>query len=347
MLRLIIYLQVLWFALPAFAQDWATRELCTVTDPKIHQSAFEPDGYAAIQASGALIENGVGKYWRITSPDGAVSHLWGTIHSNDPQLLSLPEEVEQAIKNARIVAIERDFIFKTRAQATEFYSGNRFGNGTASGFTWLNLPTELQMWIRSRFIALGWGSDAVDYLPLSEIVEVLLADPCGDFADGTYPIQDSRIQMLGAMARAEILGLESPDMLREKLTLQDNRVLTEAIIGLYGAYLNPDVTNEDVSTYYALYQQGRLGEWIAWERAYMTNLFSDEIGLRWLNRADAFLLTERNANFVNAALPQLESGGVFIAVGAFHLPGETGLVRMLRDAGYKVTRVTVEGEAPG
>jgi uncharacterized protein YbaP (TraB family) len=131
------------------------------------------------------------------------------------------------------------------------------------------------------------------------------------------------------------------------LTLEDNRLLTEAVIGLFGSYLNPDVTNEDIATYYALYQQGRLGEWMAWERSYMTDVFPDDIGLRWLERANAFLLTERNANFVNAALPELERGGMFIAVGAFHVPGRTGLVRMLRDAGFEVPRIMVTGEAPG
>jgi hypothetical protein len=30
---------------------------------------------------------------------------------------------------------------------------------------------------------------------------------------------------------------------------------------------------------------------------------------------------------------------VFIAVGAAHLPGERGMVRLLRDAGFKVTAV--------
>jgi uncharacterized protein YbaP (TraB family) len=37
------------------------------------------------------------------------------------------------------------------------------------------------------------------------------------------------------------------------------------------------------------------------------------------------------------ALPFLEEGGAFIAVGALHLPGEAGLVELLRAKGYTVT----------
>ena len=39
------------------------------------------------------------------------------------------------------------------------------------------------------------------------------------------------------------------------------------------------------------------------------------------------------------ALPLLEKGNAFIAVGALHLPGAEGLVELFRQSGYKVTPV--------
>ncbi|MEO0360536.1 MAG: TraB/GumN family protein, partial [Pseudomonadota bacterium] len=39
------------------------------------------------------------------------------------------------------------------------------------------------------------------------------------------------------------------------------------------------------------------------------------------------------------AAEELAKGGVFIAVGALHLPTEDGLVELLRADGYEVTRV--------
>ena len=52
-----------------------------------------------------------------------------------------------------------------------------------------------------------------------------------------------------------------------------------------------------------------------------------------------YLLVDRNAKMRTAALPLLEKGNAFIAVGALHLPGPTGLVALLRESGYTVTPV--------
>jgi uncharacterized protein YbaP (TraB family) len=45
-------------------------------------------------------------------------------------------------------------------------------------------------------------------------------------------------------------------------------------------------------------------------------------------------IVERNRRMVSAVLPRLAEGRVFIAVGALHLPGESGLIHSLREAGY-------------
>ena len=51
------------------------------------------------------------------------------------------------------------------------------------------------------------------------------------------------------------------------------------------------------------------------------------------------LLDDRNAVMVERMTPLLKEGNAFIAVGAAHLPGRAGVLQMLVDQGYKVTRV--------
>ena len=45
---------------------------------------------------------------------------------------------------------------------------------------------------------------------------------------------------------------------------------------------------------------------------------------------------ERNLRMLNRALPLLEEGCTFIAVGALHLPGEKGLLALIEAAGFDV-----------
>jgi uncharacterized protein YbaP (TraB family) len=51
------------------------------------------------------------------------------------------------------------------------------------------------------------------------------------------------------------------------------------------------------------------------------------------------LINPRNQVILERALPLIENGNTFIAVGAAHLPGDKGLVELFRKAGYEVTPV--------
>jgi hypothetical protein len=50
-------------------------------------------------------------------------------------------------------------------------------------------------------------------------------------------------------------------------------------------------------------------------------------------------LNRRNRNWIPVISSQVERGATFIAVGAGHLPGEQGVISLLRNAGYTITPV--------
>jgi uncharacterized protein len=53
----------------------------------------------------------------------------------------------------------------------------------------------------------------------------------------------------------------------------------------------------------------------------------------------ARLLDDRNRDWVGKLVPHLERGRAFVAVGALHFAGERGLIELLRERGYILTRV--------
>ena len=50
------------------------------------------------------------------------------------------------------------------------------------------------------------------------------------------------------------------------------------------------------------------------------------------------IIVDRNKVMATRAAPYFNRGHVFMAVGALHLPGDEGLVSLLRQQGYTVTR---------
>jgi uncharacterized protein YbaP (TraB family) len=51
----------------------------------------------------------------------------------------------------------------------------------------------------------------------------------------------------------------------------------------------------------------------------------------------AILIDRRNALMAERIIERMDEGKLFVAVGAAHLPGEQGIVRRLRAAGYRLT----------
>lgn len=59
------------------------------------------------------------------------------------------------------------------------------------------------------------------------------------------------------------------------------------------------------------------------------------LGYAWFDR----LVSGRNRIMVERMDRHLQAGHAFIAVGAAHLPGEQGILRLLELRGFEVTRI--------
>ena len=94
---------------------------------------------------------------------------------------------------------------------------------------------------------------------------------------------------------------------------------------------------EDLNeTLITLYREHRIGE--VWP---LTQALSSDKALARtvIDEFQLRLIDERNIRMRDRALPLLEKGNAFIAVGALHLPGDNGLVALFREAGYTVTPI--------
>ncbi|MBW4981575.1 TraB/GumN family protein [Mameliella sp. CS4] len=334
-------------AAPAVAQDWATRDLCFPPWIEIHDEVFAPEGRAELEARAAAIPNATGRFWRIMAPDGAVSYLWGTMHSSHRSVLDLPDTVRKALTGADQLGLEIDPTFPDRESHDAYMRGDDVyrADGSVTAYRDLELPERFEQHLVTRLGALGWSRDALPELKLGTLAELLLYDPCEDFSAGVLPSQDSYLQTLAHIEGIPVLPLENSDRLSAKLNTPGNEDLARAIIGTYAVYLLPGATPEARASALALYRTGQVGLMMAWDKAQVTAALGNE-GPALYARMTDYLVNERNEDFVNAARDALTRGGVFIGVGNFHLPGENGMIELLRAEGFDVTRVPLPGEAP-
>ena len=330
----------------AGAQDWFTPASCAVTPEDLASAAMAPDVATRITAAAEKVVNARGRLWKITTPEGRVSHLWGTFHSPDPLILDLPPRFRAIIEDARVVALEFDPIPADRAEAKA---------NAATGWMWRSegwadwsfVPPQIMGWVRVRLEAIGWGTGFIDQLTAAGLASLLLSDPCGDYLAGVLPGQDGYIAQLGYLAGAEVTGLQQwPDFGRQ-LNDPARAAEAQAVIVLYASYLGPEEGDrKGRALSFRLYREGRMAELDLWSENWLADLHGSAEAARITARAEGYLLVERNIIFVETALPLIRDGGAVIAVGAGHLAGPTGMVQMLRAEGLQVDRVALPGEAP-
>lgn len=331
---------------PAIAQDWITPEACEVTkavpDPTLLDAADQEE----IRANAAAISNGVGRLWQVTSPQGQVSHLWGTFHSSDRLILDLPPELTALLAEARVLVLEYDPVAASRTVLEErLLQAGTWMAPSDPPYEKTFLDGRVLDWATARVTSVAGDDRALAALTDAGLAMLLLSDPCEDFAAGVFPIQDFRLYLAAYEAGLPVAGLESWDAFLSEMSQSDRQQAARAIAEIYGSYLNPQRFSAGRAGSMALYLQGRTADLMAWNQLYLDHFFGREKAAKLAALANGYLLEDRTRIFLRGLRKPLDQGAALIAVGAFHLPGKTGLISLLRAGGYRVERVATAGEA--
>jgi uncharacterized protein YbaP (TraB family) len=295
----------------------------------------EVKGLATAEAARADdLVNGDGLLWRIEKPGLAPSYLFGTIHSTDESALEVAHRAAQSINGAKIVATELggpiDTIEKANITAATLARALDRDHDTFEGaiapedrekiekfITGLGYPAAFAHHLKPWFLAVLTG------LPKCEAERETLNLPEVD-------------QYLAETARdlgVKVIGLETAE---EQIAAIANLRPEVAVTLLTLAARDPALNDDLYATMLKLYRESRPAEIVA---------IADVLGgLNDSERAaeDEFvraLLQDRNAIMAERAAPLLAAGSAFIAVGALHLAGRTGLIERFRAQGYTVTKV--------
>ena len=314
---------------PALAEAPA----CTGKDLLAAMRQSDPAAYATLRTEADAILNNHGLFWKIEPPNGAApSHLFGTVHVTDPRVHDLRATVKAALDKAATVIVE-----STEALTAADMAKNMFkvaGLMVLPGTQTLDeiIPPDDLAAVKAFYKAEGGYEAHFKYRPYMLAMTLSYA-PC-EVARQTegLPSLDAAIATKYKSSDAKLAGLET---LLEQFTSMSDMPMPDQVDWLLQAIKLRSEIDDFTETLIRLYLAQETGMLLAWSRD-MTIRHGNEA--TW-ESFKSLLLDTRNQRMAERALPFIDDGNAFIAVGALHLPGDTGLVQLLRDRGYKVTAV--------
>ena len=306
---------------------------CAGTDLLARMRGEDPAAHARVKAALEEIPNGVGNYWRIEKPGVAPSHLFGTAHVTDERVTRFLDNIADALESSRVLLVELapdQHDPEALAGALMAYALLPAG---ASLDDWLTPEDrELLAAVAGRH-GLPWAAARVQRPGF--LATTLTIPPCAKLAMMSEAgVMDQRIIAAALAAGLDIAGLETVDEQFRAIASLDNEIQLEALIQALrmGGGFAEDLYETTIALY-AAQMIGAIGPLLSELGGAMPAAAAAN-----QDAANA-LVVPRNRLMFERARPEVDEGGAFIAVGALHLSGETGLVALFRDAGYTLTRI--------
>lgn len=272
--------------------------------------------YAAFAGPCLAAENlpGQSLLWRVTSPQGAVSHVFGTIHIADTTVFR-----------------QRDTILQVLGTSTSYASE-------------LNIDSVMrQLTPQALLLERGTLYDIFDSADVNDIckslstVNSMLSSACIRLKPGAIMM----IVTMGSITRT------APSSIDEFLWARAKKLHLKRY-GLETVAEQLSVMDSMPPAY--VLEQLRSRDSLATELEKMRTFYGAE-DLEALRRysdsesgMDSTMLAmvndRRNMRMVERMVPLIDAGGAFIAIGALHLTGPSGIPQLLQRRGYRVEPVT-------
>lgn len=265
-------------------------------------------------------------FWRVNSQQSTV-YLLGSVHFADDSFYPLRPEIEQAFDSSETLVVEIDI---NSPNTVSNYQNIMKSEGLYPGDETLkdNLSAETYNQLQGYLKKLNIPSELIEKKKPGIVVLTLAAIQMRNLGLNSEKGIDIHFLKRALGSRA-VLGLETmEDQLRIFLDIDDADLL------LKNLFHSLDMVEEDISTLINAWKRGD-------EKLMQQLLFDDMLN----ENAEIISLYEslyfqRNIKMTASIKRYLKGKGkYFVVVGAGHLVGDRGIVRLLQQAGYSVTRL--------
>lgn len=257
-------------------------------------------------------------YWSISRDSQAVGYLLGTIHSEDPRVLDFPDTFIDDLTGNERFAMEMVPDLPTLTRLTEYM---QYQDGTT-----LESRIGSDRYERLKSVLAGHRvpEEWVQKMKVWAAMMTLSVPP-----PETGFFMDFSLSLRAAGAGLEVVGLET---LEQQLSFLENMPLEQQVALLDQAMADYDRVSE---VHLQMIESYLAGDLQALQSLAAAQLDELDPGTR-----DYFTskgIDERNRRMLATLLPMLQESRVFVAVGALHLPGDAGLITLLRREGFELS----------
>lgn len=242
------------------------------------------------------------------------SYLYGTIHVICLKDMELPDVLTQKVRDAKQLFLETTITEKIDKSATHLFLSK---DSTIADL----LGDEYQ----DKAQSLITDSTRIDLSLVAKLKPFVLArlvDIAALNCNATsYEMEFVKI---AKQRNTPLLGLET---IEEHAAITEMLPMQVQLMQLKMKLSKPEVVQKLYAPMFALYKQKKI-----WQMYSQTASLTSMGGAGFKEK----LLDNRNRNWIPIMEKAMQTGPVFFAVGAAHLPGEVGVINLLKERGYTI-----------
>lgn len=313
---------------------WLPTLLAAQCEGRDLRSSLSEADRAEIATAVAETRYGSGNLWRATRGARNLT-LLGTIHIDDPRLDPIADGLAETVAEAEVVFLEMTQTEQAALQSALSADPSRIVLPEGSLIDLL--PEEVWATLADAAAARGLPGPMAARLQPWYLSLVLALPPCV-LASGTAPQGlDSRIEAAAEAAGVPTRALEPFDTL---FSIFASEALEVQIDMLSASVMDEQAAEDMLATTVALYFDEAHAElWHLSRIAARGQLDLPPAEIDAIFAAlETRLLTERNRAWIEV-LEATPEDTIVAAFGAAHLFGEAGVLQLLSEAGYDITRL--------
>jgi uncharacterized protein YbaP (TraB family) len=278
-----------------------------------------------------------GKLFRVTKGGVSPSYFFGTIHSGDTRVTNFSPALLKIVDDASSVAFELKEVGGMNDPEVQQQMGlSLLTHVMASSDDKVSalFPPAEQEKIRGLAGEYGIPVEAVDIYKAGFLALAFSIPVCEAKNHGKIPGVDELLARRVMSDGKSIIGLET---IAEQLEATADHP-PETQKALLASVVQSNAMLEDLfETTIRFYAAGEIGKLLLWSKSEELTPGTDAV--QATEAVMATLIDMRNRRMFDRSRPLVDKGNAFVAVGAAHLPGETGVLRLYEKAGYTVERV--------